>query len=249
MCKSDSGDNKMKEKYPTKNEYVPKNHDAVNPYMVTHYIGEYMDDSDILIISPSAFGYAYNVPQIHGNQRYICHLGLGAMGTALPEAIGVCAASGKRTVICEGDGSLQHNIQELALLRHYNMPIKLFVDSNSGYLQIYSMQNAHFNRRYAGCTADSGIPFPNLELIAQAYGLKYIRIDNGHSAEQLVKEALSDNTPMIIEMVTSLDMEYFPQIKSKMNPDGSMQTPSLEMLFPFLPDAEHLENMKISEDN
>ena len=240
---------KMKAKYPARDEYKPENPDHVNPYMVAHYIGEYMGDTDVLVNSPSAFAHAFHIPRIKGNQRVIRHIGLGSMGTALPEAIGACVASGKRTIVCEGDGSLQHNIQELALLRQYNLPIKLFVDSNNGYRQIHTMQNTHFNGRHAGCNAESGISFPNLELLAQAYGLRYIRIDDGCTAGQRVKEALLDDVPVIIEMVTAMDIDFLPVVKSKMNPDGTMQTPSLEFMYPFLPEAEHRENMRFSESD
>jgi len=240
---------KMKTKYPVKDEYIPGNLNFINPYMVAHYIGEYMGDADVLVNSPSAFAYAFHVPRIRGNQRVIRHIGLGSMGTAIPVAIGACVASGKRTIVCEGDGSLQHNIQELALLRQYNLPIKLFVDSNCGYRQIHTMQNTHFNGRHAGCTAESGISFPDMELIAQAYGLRYIRIADNSFTEQRVKEALSDDLPAIIEIMTSLDIDFIPFVKSKMNPDGIMQTPSLELLYPFLPEAEHRENMSISESD
>ena len=241
--------NKMKGKYPAKDEYKQENPCRVNPYIVAHYIGEYMGDADVLVNSPSAFAHAFHVPRIRGNQRVIRHIGLGSMGAALPEAIGACVASGKRTIVCEGDGSLQHNIQELALLRQYNLPVKLFVDSNNGYRQIHTMQNTHFNGRHAGCSAESGISFPNLELLAQAYGLRYIRIDDGTIIEERVKEAFSDNAPAVIEMVTAMDIDFLPVVKSKMNLDGTMQTPSLEFMYPFLPEAEHRENMRISESD
>jgi len=239
---------KMKKRYPAKDEHIPENPSVVNPYMVAHYIGEYMSDTDVLVNSPSSFAHAFHIPYIHGHQRVIRHIGLGSMGTALPVAIGACIASGRRTIVCEGDGSLQHNIQELALFRQYNLPIKLFVDSNRGYRQIHAMQNSHFNGRHAGCTPESGISFPDLEPLAQAYGLNYIKIDNGYSMEQCVKKALSDDAPAIIEMVTAMNIDFFPLVKSKMKADGTMHTPSLEILYPFLPDEEHNENMRISED-
>ena len=242
--------NKMKKKYPAKEEYVPGDPVPVNPFIMTHYICECLDSEDILTVSPSSFDYAWNVLHVKGNQRIICHLGLGSMGTTLPVAIGACAASGKRTIVFEGDGSLQPNIQELALLRQYNLPIKLFVETNRGYRQIYIMQNSHFERRHAGCSPESGISFPDLKFIAQAYGLQYIKIDDDCSMEQRIKEALIGNEPVIIEVITSFDMEGgLPIIKSKMNSDGTMQTPSLELLYPFLPEKEHMDNMKISDDN
>jgi acetolactate synthase-1/2/3 large subunit len=241
--------NKMKEKYPSKDEYVPENSAILNPFIMTHCISEYLDNEDILTISPSAFDYAWNVLNIKGDQRFISHIGLGAMGTALPVAIGACIASGKRTIVFEGDGSLQPNIQELALLRQYNLPIKLFIESNRGYKQIYKMQNSHFEHRHAGCSPESGMSFPDLKLITQAYGLNYIKIDDDYSMKQRIREVLINNEPAIIEVITSLDMECgLPIMKSKMNSDGTMQTPSMELLYPFLPEEEHKDNMKISED-
>jgi len=242
--------NKMKKKYPSKDEYVPENPALLNPFNVTSYINECLNSEDILAISPSAFDYAWNVLNVKGDQRYLSHIGLGSMGTTLPVAIGACAASGKRTIVFEGDGSLQPNIQELALLRQYNLPIKLFVESNRGYRQIYSMQDSHFEGRYAGCSPESGMSFPDLKHIAQAYGVQYLRIDNESTMKQCIKEALKDNEPVIIEMITSFDIEGgLPIIKSKMNSDGTMQTPSLELLYPFLPEDEHIDNMKISNDD
>jgi acetolactate synthase-1/2/3 large subunit len=187
------------------------------------------------------------VPHIHGNQRVISHIGLGSMGTALPEGIGACIGAGETTIICEGDGSLQHNIQELALLKQYNLPIKLIIDSNKGYRQISTMQNSHFDGRHAGCSEQSGIVFPDLEKLSDAYGIKYLRIEQASDMKQIIEEALSDDVPTIVEMITTADDEYLPVVKSQLNADGSMQTPSLEILFPFLSEEEHLENMKVPE--
>ena len=241
--------NSMKNKYPSADVFRPTDFETVNPYKVAEYIGLYMHDNDILVTSPSAFAYTFHIPRIHAKQRVISHIGLGSMGTTLPEAIGACIASKSRTIACEGDGSLQHNIQELALLKQYNLPIILFVDSNKGYRQILTMQDTHFNGRHAGCTKESGISFPDLKTLAQAYGLRYLRIDSSGVMEARVREALADNDPKIVEMITTMEMEFLPIMKSKMGADGAMQTPSLELLFPFLPEEEHLENMRISEDD
>jgi len=240
--------NMMKQKYPSSYEYEPKDANNVNPYKIVRCISQYMGNKDTLVTSPSAFIYVFYIPQIHAEQRFISHIGLGSMGTALPGAIGACVASKARVIVCEGDGSLQHNIQELALLKNYDLPIIVFVDSNKGYRQIQTMQDAHFNGRHAGCTEASGITFPDLDLLAKAYGLRYIRIDDAENMEAGVKAALADDKPKIVEVITTMDVEYLPIVKSKMDENGIMQTPSLEVMFPFLPEEEHRENMKISED-
>ena len=111
------------------------------------------DDSDVFVVSPTGRVFTSSVLGIHlkGNQQIVVPSALGSMGYGLPSVIGVCVASKKRrTIIFEGDGSLQHNLQELQLLKTYQLPIKLFIYNNSGYSSIYSMQNNHFKGNLAG---------------------------------------------------------------------------------------------------
>jgi len=239
----------MREKYPALAEVIPHADGLTDGYMVTKYINQYAGTDDVYVASPSAFAYGYNVYELHDRQEYICPVGLGSMGTGLPCAIGACIASGKkRTILGEGDGSLQHNIQELALLHRYHLPIKLFIDTNLGYRQIYTMQNAHFEGKLAGCTKESGIEFPELRELARAYHLDYYRIENAEMTDEVVAHALADDEPAVIEVLSNLKTEFVPNIKSRMGADGKMQTSALEDMFPFLPEAEHRANMAISED-
>ena len=235
---------KMRAKYPAINEILPHDDGLTDGYLVTKYINQYAKDDDVFVASPSAFAYGYNIYDLHDGQDYIVPVGLGSMGTGLPCAIGACIASGKkRTIIGEGDGSLQHNIQELALLREYNLPIKVFIDNNNGYRQIYTMQQTHFHGRLAGCNPESGVGMPILQKIAEAYGLKYYCIVHDTETEDIVKEALSDDEPAIIEMMSSPATEFVPIIKSRMGKDGKMISSKLEDLYPFLPEDEQKANM------
>lgn len=237
---------RMRAKYPVENEPLPHDDGMTDGYQTAWAIKKYSREDDVFLASPSAFCYTYNL-ELKGTQDYVCPMGLGSMGTALPAAIGACvAAKGRRVIVGEGDGSLQHNIQELALLKKYHLPIKLFVDTNGGYRQIYTMQTAHFKGRLAGCTPESGIEFPDLQKIASAYDLAYLRIERAEDTESVVKQALSNEEPMVIEVVSNLKTEFVPNIKSRMDNDGRMLTAHLEDMYPFLPKAEHTENMKIS---
>ena len=234
----------MRDKYPAIKEIIPHDDGLTDGYVVTKYINQYARADDVFVASPSAFAYGYNIYDLHDQQDYIVPVGLGSMGTGLPCAIGACIASGKkRTIIGEGDGSLQHNIQELALLREYNLPIKVFIDNNNGYRQIYTMQQTHFQGRLAGCTPESGVGMPNLQKIAEAYGLKYYCIDNDVKTEEIVQEALSDDESAIVEMISSPATEFVPIIKSRMGKDGKMISSKLEDLYPFLSEEEQKGNM------
>ena len=235
----------MREKYPALSEVIPHADGLTDGYMVTKYINQYAGTDDVYVASPSAFAYGYNVFELHDGQEYICPVGLGSMGTGLPCAIGACIASGKkRTILGEGDGSLQHNIQELALLRQYNLPIKIFIDSNNGYRQIYTMQQTHFAGRFAGCTPESGVGMPNLRSIAEAYGLDYYEIACADETEAIVRRALAGDAPAIINMVSSPAVEFVPIIKSRIGADGKMISSKLEDLYPFLPEDEQRRNME-----
>lgn len=237
---------KMKALYPAVNE-IPKHDDGLSDgYKVAEYISKYASNDDIYVASPSAFAYGYNIYELRGNQDYVCPIGLGSMGTALPFAIGVCIASKRRRVILgEGDGSLQHNIQELALLKEYDLPIKLFIDNNHMYRQIFTMQKTHFDGRLAGCNQESGVGMPDLESIAKAYGLKYYRIDMMKDTESIVKVALEDNEPALIDVISSAEVEYEPIIKSRVGADGKMISSKMEDLYPFLPMEEQERNMNL----
>jgi len=235
----------MREKYPALAEVIPHADGLTDGYMVTKYINQYAGTDDVYVASPSAFAYGYNVYELYDGQEYICPVGLGSMGTGLPCAIGACIASGKkRTILGEGDGSLQHNIQELALLRQYDLPIKIFIDSNNGYRQIYTMQQMHFAGRFAGCTPESGVGMPNLRSIAEAYGLDYYEIVCADETEEIVRRALADDVPAIINMVSSPAVEFVPIIKSRIGADGKMISSKLEDLYPFLPEEEQRRNME-----
>ena len=235
----------MREKYPALSEVILHADGLTDGYMVTKYINQYAGTDDVYVASPSAFAYGYNVYELHDRQEYICPVGLGSMGTGLPCAIGACIASGKkRTILGEGDGSLQHNIQELALLRQYDLPIKIFIDSNNGYRQIYTMQQTHFAGRFAGCTPESGVGMPNLRSIAEAYGLDYYEIVCADETEEIVRRALADDVPAIINMVSSPAVEFVPIIKSRIGADGKMISSKLEDLYPFLPEEEQRRNME-----
>ena len=235
----------MREKYPALAEVIPHADGLTDGYMVTKYINQYAGTDDVYVASPSAFAYGYNVYELHDGQEYICPVGLGSMGTGLPCASGACIASGKkRTILGEGDGSLQHNIQELALLRQYDLPIKIFIDSNNGYRQIYTMQQTHFAGRFAGCTPESGVGMPNLRSIAEAYGLDYYEIVCADETEEIVRRALADDVPAIINMVSSPAVEFVPIIKSRIGADGKMISSKLEDLYPFLPEEEQRRNME-----
>jgi acetolactate synthase-1/2/3 large subunit len=170
--------------------------------------------------------------------------GLGSMGFELPNAIGMCIASGSKDVICiAGDGGMQLNIQELAVITGRKLPIKIFVISNRGYASIRNMQNSHFKSRHVGCDNQSGLFLPDLEKLAAAYGIDYIKISSSSNLKECVESVLSNKNAVICEVFVEGDCLVTPRTATQVLPDGSMCSSPLENQFPFLSEGELRDNM------
>ena len=202
-------------------------------------LNKFTRNDDVIVASPTGrVCIAMNLGvKLKAGQKFVAPRGLGSMGYALPCSIAACIASGKRRTICfEGDGSLQHNIQELQLLKNYELPIKLFIYNNSGYSSIYGMQKNHFNGNLAGCTPDSGIQMPDIQKIANAYGIPYKLIKDSNELSSGVKDALKDDNMLICEIMGDISYEELPRTQTRVGKDGKITSSSLEDLYPFIND-------------
>jgi len=176
-------------------------------------------------------------------QRYITSGAQGEMGYTIPACIGVCFARGKSEVIgVTGDGALQMNIQELQTIVHHDLPIKLFIWNNSGYMCIRATQNRYFDGRLIGTDSTSGVSFPNLRKIADAYGIQYVQAPDSASLPNKIREVLAYPKAAICE-VMCLHQQDILTAASIAKPDGRMVSRPLEDMYPFLDRQEFLKNM------
>jgi acetolactate synthase I/II/III large subunit len=166
------------------------------------------------------------------------------MGYDLPAALGAAIArEGKRVICIAGDGSIQMNLQELQTVVHHQLPIKIFVLNNGGYLSIRTSQ-ANFFKRYTGESPQSGVSFPNMVKIGQAFGLPASRIE-GAGFEEGIAKALETPGPVLCDVMLDPDQQFEPKVSSKQLPDGRIISAPLEDLYPFLERNELLSNMLI----
>jgi len=236
-----------------KNRYpvcLPKYEDdsqGINYYKMLDLINNYTDSNNPVVSDAgSAFYVTSQSINLKDGERYIPSGALATMGFTLPASIGVAVANLNNTVIgITGDGSLQQNIQELQILKQYQLPVKLFVMNNNGYLSIRSSQRKFFQDHFVAEGPSSGVTFPDLSLIAKAYGLDFFSIDTIENAQVLLPKVFSDNKPTIIEVKTIEFQEIIPSSSSKILPDGSMKSMPLEDMYPFLDRTEFLDNMVI----
>jgi acetolactate synthase-1/2/3 large subunit len=168
------------------------------------------------------------------------------MGYGLPAAIGACFARDKGRIIClEGDGSIQLNIQELQTVVHHRLPLKIFIFNNGGYLSIRTTQQTFFDGHLVGEGPGSGVSFPDMVKVAQAYGIPGARIHHHGVMKEIIQMALESAGPFLCDVRMSSDQSFVPRVSSQRLPDGRMVSKPLEDMYPYLEPKELLENMLI----
>lgn len=173
------------------------------------------------------------------NQRIVANNNCGSMGADLPEAVGAAVAAKKEVVCVTGDGSIMMNLQELQTIKQYKLPIKVVVFSNDGYNAIRQTSKNFFNGVCIGCTAETGVSFPEFKDVAKTFGMKYMRCNSNGELEKTLKEFFEEEQTVLLEVLQRLDDPVTPKVMSRMNEDGSFATPSLEDMAPFISKEEH----------
>lgn len=134
-----------------------------------------------------------------GDQRLLNSSGLGSMGYSLPASIGAKIAFPDRQVIAfTGDGGLHMNIQELMLVGQRQLGIKCIVMNNNTLGMMREVQKRYYNAHYYGSNVEE-FACADLQKIAVAYNLSYIRIEKEEEIESIAA-ALSNDKPYIIDL-------------------------------------------------
>ncbi len=135
--------------------------------------------------------------------------GLGTMGVGFPAAIGAKFAHPDADVICiTGDGSFQMNMQELAVCRKYNLPVKIFILDNSVLGMVRQFQTVFYEKRYSATNLDGN---PDFVKIAEAYGFKGIRITESDKLESTIREVMmAKDQFMLVDIITDTNTKVMP---------------------------------------
>lgn len=185
---------------------------------------------------------------IKENQRFIINSAIASMGYDLPAAIGVCVSLGKKEIVCiSGDGSIQMNLQELQTILTNRLPIKIVVINNDGYHSIRQTQTNIFSEHTkVGIGPESGdLSFPSLEKLAWAYGYPYVSCKTNAELEGMLDTVFSTEGAVIAEVFVDPKQFFEPKSATKRLADGSLFSPPLEDLAPFLDRDELRSIMKI----
>ncbi len=228
---------KLRAKYPVVTDEHKSVEDVVSAYYFTQVLCENLTSEDVVV--PESSGAAgeitYQAFKVKKGQKMKNAAGLGSMGFGLPYAIGSCFANDKkRTVLINGDGAFQMNIQELETVYRLQLPIKIFIWDNSGYASIRSMQNNTFEGHYVASGETSGLSMPAICEIAKAYNIPSYVMNNNKELEELMPEILKVEGPVLCNVIISPDEVVSPRTKTFRLPDGSMQSSLLEEMWPLV---------------
>ena len=232
---------KINQKYPAVlNSYYDKVK-PLNPYVfVKEFFKLIPEGMDVVCGNGSACVITFQAAVIKRGQRLFTNSGCAAMGYGFPAAIGAIFARENKPVICiDGDGSFQMNIQELQTVVYNHLKLKIVYLNNNGYHSIRQTQNNIFKRSLVGVCDGNGLSFPDIQKIAEAYGVGYVKIDSVENVEDGYNKMMKIDGPVICEVIVDQMQNFEPKLSSKVLPDGKIVSPSIDDMFPFLDREEY----------
>ena len=235
-----------KTRYPVVTDEHRNPSTKVSIFNLAEIIGAESGPDDLLVSGSSGAGieiFLLACPTRTG-QRIYHTAGLGAMGYGLPMSLAVSIGGGnRRTILVDGDGGFQFNIQELETVSRLKLPVKFFVLNNDGYASIRASQTGYFGKPNIGCDEPTGLTVPNLSKVAASYNIPSVVIEDQRNLRADVRRVLAMDGPVVVDVHVIPDEMRAPRTQSYQKPDGSMASKPLEDMFPFLPREEFLANM------
>jgi len=220
------------------------NGELINPYQFMDILFKKIPEEQITVTANgSAAVMSFQAAEIKLGQRLWSNSGSASMGYDLPAAIGACIGSERKQIIClAGEGSIMMNLQELQTISSMSLPIKVFVINNGGYLSIFQSQR-NFGGVEVGASVESGVSFPDFSKLASSFGMKYKKISDPKKISNEIEVFLDAKGPAICEVIVDSNQNFSPKLSAKQLPDGTIISPSLEDMSPFLSKDELEKNM------
>ena len=239
---------KYKKDYPNIEPIHKDKNGYINSYRFIDKLCNFLPDNSVITTDTgTALLSGHQAFKVKKNQRLMTSTGLGEMGCGLPYAIGACFANKKKDIInLNCDGGMMLNLQELQTVAHHNLPIKIFVFNNDGYLMIKHTQKSLFKGRYVGVDNKSGISCPNYSKIASAFNIKYFSIKTWKDFFNVIPTINKEKCPIICDVFMDPEQSFYPKLSLTLAADNKIVSPPLEDLSPLLDRKRFFSEMIIS---
>jgi acetolactate synthase-1/2/3 large subunit len=223
-----------------------RSNERVDLYQLAESLSEALPDPSTIVtdsglievILPSNIKFRDGLNCIHPFSQ-------GAMGFALPGAIGAWFGRPQLVVAVIGDGSIMMNLQELETIRHHQIPLKIIVVNNNAYSIIRRRQRDLFRKRIVGTDASNGVSCPDFSKVAACFGFNYSRIERPSELTDALKSLFSRNGPEICEIMGRENQEYIEVGHARSATDNRFVRRPLEDQAPFLSRELFLSEMLI----
>ncbi|NLL99991.1 MAG: biosynthetic-type acetolactate synthase large subunit [Treponema sp.] len=183
----------------------------LHPKFVLEKINEVLGDETIITTEVGqhqmwvAQFYPFTKPR-----TFLTSGGLGTMGYGTGAALGAqIACPDRRVVHIAGDGSFRMNLNELATISHYNIPIIIIIANNGTLGMVRQWQKMFYGKRYSATTLDRA---PDFLKLAEAFGVRGFRAANEKEFSEAFSKAVSENTPCLIDCGINIDEMVFPMV-------------------------------------
>ena len=208
-----------------------------NPHRFIFELYSRLNSDDLVVVDGGgcALYAGFQCLPKKANFKVICSTAISAMGTGLPELVGVSTRGVHKRYFCIiGDGSLMFNLQELQTLKTNSPPCLIIVINNNGYLAIRHTQSQFLEKRYYGTSPfNDGLQIPEISDIAKTFNFEYLKLDNSSDFNAILKKGLEHNNHTIIEIFASPSHSNLFSASFTDNNDGTFSPNDIHQMIPF----------------
>ncbi len=232
---------RIRKELPLSEEVNGHHQGFLNPFDFALTLSDLCESTDTIV--PCSSGGAFTVMMQafnqKGGQTIITNKGLASMGYGLAGAIGAALADRtRRSVLVEGDGGFSQNLQELATVAVQKLNLKMFIFANNGYASIRMTQKNYFDGAYLGCDVESGLGFPDWQILARAFGIDSMTLSEGFQSDPSFLESWKNANSCLYVVPIHPEQTYFPKIASQVTASGSMESAPLHKMTPVILDED-----------
>lgn len=234
-------------KYPIVEEQIHKDNGHINSYRFMDKMSDYLKDDHVMVTDMgTALLSGHQAIRLKQGQTMFTSLGLGEMGYGLPAALGAALACPEKPVLCMNcDGGMMMNLQEAHTIIENNLPVKIIIFNNDGYLMIKHTQKMLFKGHYVSVDKNTGIGLPDFSKLMPAFGYEYNELRSWEDFDEKMHLFFDSPNASVLEVFMDPEQDFVPKVKGVLKEDLTILAPPIEEMSPLLPLNEVKQNMLV----